>query len=91
MPGNKNDLRPLHDDGVFGFKCFLVHSGVDQFPHLDANEMEDDLAELSSFDSMMIVHAEDSRAIGRAPSAEGDQYEGFLASRLRGAENIVLA
>lgn len=91
VPGNKSDLRPLHDDGVFGFKCFLVHSGVDEFPHLDANEMEDDLAELSSFDSMMIVHAEDSRAIGRAPSAEGDRYQRFLASRPRGAENIAIA
>lgn len=31
VPGNKSDLRPLHDDGVFGFKCFLLHSGVDEF------------------------------------------------------------
>ena len=26
------DLRPLHEAGVFGFKCFLLHSGVDEFP-----------------------------------------------------------
>ena len=38
VPGNKADLRPLHDEGVFGFKCFLLHSGVDEFPHLDAEE-----------------------------------------------------
>src|SRR5215218_5948372 len=30
IPGNLNDLRPLHDAGVFGFKCFLLHSGVDE-------------------------------------------------------------
>ena len=24
--------RELHDAGVFGFKCFLLHSGVDEFP-----------------------------------------------------------
>ncbi|MEO6199862.1 MAG: amidohydrolase family protein, partial [Cryobacterium sp.] len=40
IPGNKADLRPLHDDGVFGFKCFLLHSGVDEFPQLDPEEME---------------------------------------------------
>src|SRR5690349_17298652 len=91
IPGNTGDLRGLHDDGVFGFKCFLLHSGVDEFPHLDADEMEKDMAVLAGFDSMMIVHAEDSRAIDRAPSAEGDRYERFLASRPRGAENVAIA
>ncbi len=91
IPGNKADLRPLHDEGVFGFKCFLLHSGVDEFPHLEADEMEADMAELATFDGLMIVHAEDSRAIDRAPSAEGDQYSKFLASRPRGAENVAIA
>lgn len=91
IPGNKADLRGLHDEGVFGFKCFLLHSGVDEFPHLEADEMEEDMAELKSFDSVMIVHAEDSRAIDRAPSAEGDHYDKFLHSRPRGAENIAIA
>ncbi|GLB66456.1 allantoinase AllB [Arthrobacter mangrovi] len=91
VPGNLGDLRPLHDEGVFGFKCFLLHSGVDEFPPLDADEMEKDMAELKGFDSLMIVHAEDSRAIERAPHAEGDQYARFLASRPRGAENVAIA
>ncbi|MCU1515597.1 MAG: allB [Pseudarthrobacter sp.] len=91
IPGNKADLRPLHDEGVFGFKCFLLHSGVDEFPHLDADEMEEDMAELKSFDSLMIVHAEDSHAIDHAPHPGGDQYSTFLASRPRGAENKAIA
>ncbi|MBG6216928.1 allantoinase [Arthrobacter sp. CAN_A6] len=91
IPGNTSELRGLHDAGVFGFKCFLLHSGVDEFPHLEADEMEADMAELKTFDSLMIVHAEDSRSIDRAPSAEGDQYEKFLASRPRGAENMAIA
>jgi allantoinase len=91
VPGNKNELRPLHDEGVFGFKCFLLHSGVDEFPHLEANEMEEDMAELKSFDSLMIVHAEDSHAIDHAPHPGGDHYSTFLASRPRGAENKAIA
>lgn len=91
IPGNKGDLRSLHDEGVFGFKCFLLHSGVDEFPHLDADEMEEDMAELKSFDSLMIVHAEDSHAIDRAPHPGGDHYSTFLASRPRGAENKAIA
>ena len=91
VPGNKQDLRELHDAGVFGFKCFLLHSGVDEFPSLTVEEMEEDMEELKSFDSLMIVHAEDSHAIDRAPQAEGDQYDRFLKSRPRGAENVAIA
>lgn len=91
IPGNTGDLRGLHDEGVFGFKCFLLHSGVDEFPPLEPDELEKDMAELAGFDGLMIVHAEDSRAIDRAPSPEGDEYEGFLHSRPRGAENIAIA
>ncbi|WP_345311337.1 allantoinase AllB [Kocuria gwangalliensis] len=91
IPGNKEDLRPLHDHGVFGFKCFLLHSGVDEFPHLEADEMEEALAEVKTFDSLLIVHAEDSRTIDKAPQPNGDVYEHFLKSRPRGAENIAIA
>ena len=77
IPGNTENLRPLHDAGVFGFKCFLLHSGVDEFPRLEADAMETDLAELRKFD--------------RAPHAEGDVYAKFLASRPRGAENKAIA
>lgn len=91
IPGNKPDLRALHDDGVFGFKCFLLHSGVDEFPRLEADEMEEALAEIKTFDSLLIVHAEDSRTIDKAPQPNGDVYENFLKSRPRGAENIAIA
>ena len=91
IPGNKPELRKLHDAGVFGFKCFLLHSGVEEFPYLEPDEMEEDMGEIASFDSLMLVHAEDSRAIDRAPNAEGDHYDRFLASRPRGAENVAVA
>ena len=34
VPGNIGDLRGLHDAGVFGFKCFMTDSGVEEFPPL---------------------------------------------------------
>jgi allantoinase len=91
IPGNLEDLRGLHDAGVFGFKCFLLHSGVDEFPFLDGDELEKYLAVLRSYGSQMIVHAEDSTAISRAPTARGKRYADFLASRPRGAENVAIA
>jgi len=91
IPGNLDDLRGLHDAGVFGFKCFLLHSGVEEFPFLDEDQLEEYLAVLRSYGSQMIVHAEDSTAISRAPTAHGTRYVDFLASRPRGAENVAIA
>jgi len=91
VPGNKPHLRELHDAGVFGFKTFLLHSGVDEFQPLTPDELEDYLTELVDFDATMIVHAEDSRSIDRAPHAEGSDYHRFLTSRPRSAENLAVA
>lgn len=87
VPGNIDQLRPLHDAGVFGFKCFLLASGVDEFPPLTVPELEKALVEIASFDGLMIVHAENAELIAEAPSAEGREYAGFLESRPRAAEN----
>jgi allantoinase len=91
VPGNVADLRPLHDAGVFGFKCFLLHSGVDEFPPLDPDQLEAAMRELQTFGGLLIVHAEDAHAIDSAPTAHGRSYQDFLASRPRGAENLAVA
>ena len=91
VPGNAAQLRPLHDAGVFGFKCFLLHSGVDEFPHLGPDELEADLALLRELDGLMIVHAEDPQVIDSAPPPSGASYDRFLASRPRRAENVAIA
>jgi allantoinase len=91
VPGNLSRLRGLHDAGVFGFKCFLLHSGVDEFPHLTPAELEEYLAVLRTFGALTIVHAENDVAISRAPSAHGESYATFLRSRPRGAENVAIA
>jgi allantoinase len=91
IPGNLGGLRDLHDAGVFGFKCFLVDSGVDEFPPLDAGQLDRYLQVLSGFPALLLVHAEDAEAIERAPSARGGRYADFLRSRPREAENLAVA
>ncbi|RJQ78316.1 allantoinase AllB [Amycolatopsis panacis] len=91
VPGNEGALRALHDEGVFGFKCFLLHSGVDEFPPLDPAGLESAMRELASFGAQLIVHAEDSDAIDAAPDPHGERYADFLSSRPRGAENLAIA
>jgi allantoinase len=90
IPGNLGELRGLHDAGVFGFKCFLLPSGVDEFPPLHPADLDGYLRVLRGVDGLLIVHAEDSRVIDRAPSAHGARYLDFLASRPRAAENLAI-
>ncbi|MFE6645803.1 allantoinase AllB, partial [Nocardioides sp. NPDC057772] len=91
IPGNVAELRPLHEAGVSGFKCFLLHSGVDEFPPLDADQLELAMREIASFDGLLIVHAEDAHVIEHAPAAGGGTYRRFLSSRPRDAENLAVA
>jgi len=90
VPGNLGDLAALHEAGVFGFKCFLLHSGVEEFGHLSAAELADALRLLHGIDALMIVHAEDPDVISGAPAASGRSYPDFLASRPRAAENSAI-
>ena len=91
VPGNRAELRALHEAGVFGFKCFLLDSGVEEFPPLSAAELEVYLREVASFDGLMIVHAEDADEIERAPSGAGGRYADFLRSRPDDAESRAVA
>jgi allantoinase len=88
VPGNLADLTPLHEAGVFGFKCFLLPSGVDEFPPLDRAELAAALAEVAAMGALMIVHAEDP---GLVTDAHGRRYADFLASRPRAAEDTAVA
>ncbi|WP_394298649.1 allantoinase AllB [Streptomyces rimosus] len=91
VPGNVKDLRPLHDAGVFGFKCFLSPSGVDEFPQLDQEQLAAALGEIAGFGGLLIVHAEDPDHLAAAPQPHGPKYADFLASRPRASENDAIA
>ncbi|GAA1508941.1 allantoinase AllB [Sphaerisporangium rubeum] len=93
IPGNAAALRPLHDAGVYGFKCFLSPSGVDEFPPLDDDGLRAALTEIAAFDGLMVVHAEDP-ALLTEPA--GPTYPEFLGSRpgeseRRAVERVVAA
>ena len=86
VPGNVASLRPLHEAGVVGFKCFLLPSGVDEFAPLNAAQLGEAMTEIASFGGLLIAHAEDPEVIAAAPAARGRRYADFLASRPPEAE-----
>jgi allantoinase len=89
IPGNTAALRPLHESGVFGFKCFLADSGVEEFPALTVPEMREALREIARFGGLLIVHAENADALAAARSST--RYRDFLASRPAVAEGSAIA
>jgi allantoinase len=91
VPDSLGRLRPLWDEGVFGFKCFLAPSGVDEFPHLAREQLDAALDELAGFDGLLIVHAEDPDVLVRAANAGGPDYPAFVESRPEEAETTAIA
>jgi allantoinase len=81
--------------GVVGFKCFLVHSGVDEFPNVTEDDLRQALPELARLDALLIVHAEVPGPISRtgisAEHVSPTEYATFLQSRPRAAEDEAVA
>ncbi len=98
VPDNGADFGPLHEAGVFGFKCFLADSGVPEFPALDAAQFEVAARRAAELGATLIVHAEDQHVLdeyGRHPhhmdAAAAADFGSFLASRPDAAELSAVA
>lgn len=90
VPGNTGELAKMFAAGVVGFKCFLVPSGVDEFPHVTEEDLRVAMPELTRLGALLIVHAELPGPIKATTDADAG-YEAFLASRPRAAENDAVA
>ena len=95
VPGNLGDLAPLFAEGAVGFKCFLIHSGVEEFPHVTEEELRPALEELARLGATLIAHAElpgpvesafQSCCVGQR-AGDPRAYDTFLRSRPRAAED----
>lgn len=93
VPGNTHELEPLLEAGALGFKCFLVDSGVPEFPPIGEPELRRALPLLARHDALLLVHAElpgPLAAAGTAPADASDadprRYASWLAARPAAAE-----
>ncbi len=92
IPGNTDSLVPLFRQGLPGFKCFLVPSGVDEFPHVEASHLLEALPVIAELGAVLLVHAEApgpiAAAEARLASKPGDPraYQRYLESRPPEAE-----
>jgi len=90
VPGNTGELEGLAAAGVAGFKCFLVPSGVDEFPHVGERELREAMPVLARLGRPLLVHAEVPGPIAAAEaeigSADRRCHATWLASRPPAAE-----
>jgi allantoinase len=96
VPGNADELGALWNAGCFGFKCFLVDSGVDEFPPVMERDLREGLAELARINAPLLAHAElpgpiEEVAASRPKNVSRRAYETWLASRPRAAENVAIS
>lgn len=89
VPGNAPELEPLAEDGVLAAKAFLVHSGIDDFPNVTAQDLDEAMPLLTRLGLPLLVHSELDEA--RGPLA-GDPraYATWLASRPAAMEDAAI-
>jgi len=86
VPGNLDQLLPMLDAGARGFKCFLVHSGVEEFPNVSEEELWAAARKLAPTGAPLLVHAEMPQLI-KQPAGDPESYETYLRSRPPAAED----
>ena len=92
---NRNDIEPLAEAGVLGFKCFLVHPGIDEFTMVTERDLRATAPHLARVGLPLLVHAEMPGPIDHATERlrNGDwrRYSTYLQSRPDEAELEAIA
>lgn len=90
VPGNARELAPLRDAGVLAYKCFLVDSGVDEFPGVHEDDLREAFPVLAPLGVPLMVHAEHPAHIVTPPRGGSTAYAPYLASRPPLAERAAI-
>ena len=95
--GNAENLKPMVEAGVAGFKCFLIHSGIDGFQWVDESDLRLALRRLQGTGLPLLAHAEAPGPVHAATEAvngagsDWRKYATYLSSRPDEAEIEAIA
>lgn len=88
ISGNQNDLEGLMKAGVLGIKCFLTHSGIDEFPNVGEKEIDEAMPIIAKYELPLLAHCELSDSKVQNQFADfPNSYRYYLASRPKSWEN----
>lgn len=97
VPGNENEIENLIYSGVLGFKAFLIHSGIEEFPNVTETELRKVMPVIAKHNLPLLVHCELSSNLPdrQAPLSElsnnSASYKNYLASRPKNWEDKGIA
>jgi len=89
VPGNDNEIPGLINKGILGFKAFLTHSGIDDFPDVTEYDLRKVMPLLARQQLPLLVHCELSGP--QPPVSDPRSYAAYLASRPRQWENNAIS
>ena len=87
IPGNTGELEGLIKMGVLGIKCFLTHSGIDEFPNVTEKDLDEAMPIIAKHRIPLLVHCELDGEADHTLDKDQTSYPAFLASRPRQWEN----
>lgn len=90
IPGNEDEIEGLIARGVLGFKAFLTHSGIDEFPNVTEADLRKVMPIIARHRLPLLVHCELSDDIQRATN-DNRSYENYQASRPKIWEDNAIA
>jgi allantoinase len=91
IPGNEKEIEPLIEKGVLGFKAFLTHSGIDEFPNVTAEDLRKVMPIIAKHGLPLLVHCELSSPLLPGRGIRGEIYQNYLASRPKKWEDDAIA
>lgn len=87
VPENIHELPALLNEGLLGFKCFLVDSGIPEFAHLSSAQLNNAAQVLRDSGAPLLIHAELPEHI-RKP--RNGTHQAWVDSRPRRAEDAAV-
>ncbi len=91
VPGNAAEIEPLIAAGVLGFKAFLTHSGIDDFPNVTEADLRQVMPLLARHRLPLLVHCELSEDNDDWKQNDRRSYPNYLASRPKKWEDDAVA
>ncbi|GAB3317549.1 allantoinase AllB [Hymenobacter humi] len=91
VPGNADEIEPLIAAGVLGFKAFLTHSGIDDFPNATEDDLRRVMPILARHKLPLLVHCELSVEDDAWKQNDHRSYPNYLSSRPKEWEDEAVA
>lgn len=90
IPGNQHEIEPLIKEGVLGFKAFLTHSGIDEFPNASEEDLRKAMPIIAKHGQPLLVHCELTTDLAY-PGNDPCSYQNYLSSRPKEWEDNAIA